>query len=327
MREPLFIKQNSARWKSYETDPASDPDELAERFITITDDLAYAKTFYPKSKTTIYLNGLAAGFHQSIYKNKKEKANRFIFFWQMELPLLFVQYRRQLLYSFIFFITFFLIGVLSSKYDRNFIRLILGDDYVNMTNENISKGDPFGVYKSQNEFLMFWQIAKNNLQVTAITFVAGITLSAGTMYLLFKNGIMVGCFQYLFIAQGLGIKSVMVIWIHGTLEISTIILAGAAGLIMGNSILFPKTFSRSVSLKKGALDGIKIMLGISPIVVTAAVFESFITRRTEMPMWLSISILTGSFLFIIWYVVIYPAYLSYNLKTAANTNEGENRTK
>lgn len=107
MREPLFIKQNSAKWKSYETEPAKDPDELAERFIIVTDDLAYSKTFYPKSKTTLYLNGLAAGFHQSIYKNKKEKANRFVFFWKTELPLLFKQYQRQILYSFIFFITFF----------------------------------------------------------------------------------------------------------------------------------------------------------------------------------------------------------------------------
>lgn len=323
MREPLFIKQNSAKWKSYETEPAKDPDELAERFIIITDDLAYSKTFYPKSKTTLYLNGLAAGFHQSIYKNKKEKANRFVFFWKTELPLLFKQYQRQILYSFIFFITFFLIGIISAKYDRTFIRFVLSDDYVNMTNENISKGDPFGVFKSQNEFVMFWMIAKNNLTVTAITFVLGITLSAGTVINLFRNGLMVGCFQYLFISKGLGIQSVLVIWIHGTLEISTIILAGAAGLIIGNSLLFPKTFSRMVSLKKGALNGLKIMLGISPIVVTAAVFESFITRHTEMPVWLSSLILGGSFLFIIWYVVIYPANLSHRLKIVEIANEGE----
>ncbi len=73
MRESLFIKQNSERWKQYETKPTHDPDELAERFISITDDLAYAKTFFPKSKTTTYLNGLAADFHQSIYRNKKDR--------------------------------------------------------------------------------------------------------------------------------------------------------------------------------------------------------------------------------------------------------------
>ncbi len=314
MREALFVKQNSAKWHEYENTPTNDPDELAERFVIISDDLAYAKTFYPQSKTTQYLNGLAAGFHQSIYKNKKEKTNRFIYFWQSELPLLFRKYHRQILYSFIFFIIFFLIGILSAKYDNSFVRYILGDDYVNMTNENISKGEPFGVFKSENEFLMFWMIAKNNITVTASTFVLGITFSLGTLLYLFKNGLMVGCFQYLFISKGLGIQSVLVIWIHGTLEISTIILAGAAGLIMGNSLLFPKTYTRFVSLKRGALDGLKIMLGIVPIVVAAAIFESFVTRHTEMPLWLSISILSGSFIFIVWYVIIYPLYLSRKLK-------------
>jgi uncharacterized membrane protein SpoIIM required for sporulation len=212
---------------------------------------------------------------------------------------------------------FFLIGIFSAKYDNSFVRFTLGDDYVNMTNENISKGDPFGVFKQENEFVMFWMIAKNNLTVTAITFLAGIAYSVGTLFYLFKNG----CFQYLFISKGFGMQSLLVIWIHGTLEISTIILAGAAGLIMGNSILFPKTYKRFVSLKKGAKDGLKIILGISPIIVTAAVFESFITRHTEMPVWLSASILTGSFLFILWYVIMYPLYLSLNLKSGKNTNE------
>jgi len=168
---------------------------------------------------------------------------------------------------------------------------------------------------------LLWMIAKNNLTVTAVTFLAGIAYSIGTLFYLFKNGLMVGCFQYLFISKNLGIQSVLVIWIHGTLEISTIILAGAAGLIMGNSILFPKTYKRFVSLKRGAKDGVKIIIGISPIVVAAAIFESFITRHTEMPAWLSASILIGSFLFILWYVIVYPLYLSRKLKTGNSTHE------
>ncbi|CAM3939590.1 stage II sporulation protein M [Mucilaginibacter galii] len=313
MREAFFIKQNSERWNNYEKVQTKDPDELAERFIAITDDLAYAKTFYPESKTTVYLNKLAAGFHQSIYKNKKEKTGRFAKYWKYELPLIFAQHQRQLLYSFIFFITFFLIGILSAKYDNTFVRLILGDAYVNMTNENIAKGDPFGVYKDKDSMYMFFRIAQNNLYVTTVNFVAGIFLSIGTLYVLFQNGIMLGAFEYLFISRGLGIQSVLVIWIHGTLEIATIIIAGAAGLILGNSIIFPKTYNRMVSLKKGALQGVKIIVGISPIVVLAAIFESFVTRHTEMPLWLSCSILLCSLFFILGYVVIYPMWLSRKL--------------
>ncbi|MEO6149487.1 MAG: stage II sporulation protein M [Mucilaginibacter sp.] len=313
MREALFIKQNTKRWKAYEQGKAKSPDELAENFVSITDDLAYAKTFYPRSNTTKYLNGLASGFHQSIYKNKKEKTSRFAIFWKFELPLLFFKYRRQLLYAFAFFMVFTLMGMFSAMYDTGFVRLILGNDYVNLTNDNIAKGDPFGVYKQGGELLMFAAIAANNIYVELRLFVSGIFLSVGTLYGLMQNGIMLGSFQYYFFSKGLGMESVLVVWIHGTLEISAIIIAGAAGLIMGNSLLFPKTYKRLVSLKMGAKDGVKIAIGIVPIFLVAALFEGFVTRHTEMPVWLSVLILTGSLTFIIWYVVIYPAQLNSKL--------------
>ena len=310
MREALFIKQNTQKWKDYENLTSAGPDKLAESFISITDDLAYAKTFYPKSNTTKYLNGLAARFHQTIYKNKKEKTSRLITFWQYELPLIFYKHRKPLLYSLLFFIAFSFMGVLSAKYDSNFIRLILGDNYVNMTNDNIAKGDPFGVYKQENEFLMFGMIALNNIMVELYTFVMGIIVSVGSVYQLMQNGIMLGSFEYYLISKGLGIQSLLVIWIHGTLEISAIIIAGGAGLILGNSILFPKTYTRMASLKNGAKDGLKIAIGLIPIFLTAAFFEGFVTRHTGMPAWLSLTILLSSLAFIIWYVILYPAILN-----------------
>mgnify|MGYP003343425160 FL=1 len=62
MREAQFLRQNKDRWRSYEMEPVADPDELADRFIRLTDDLAYARTFYPGSKVVPYLNGMAARF-------------------------------------------------------------------------------------------------------------------------------------------------------------------------------------------------------------------------------------------------------------------------
>ncbi len=306
MREALFVKQNAKKWEQYEQLQLHAPDELADRFITITDDLAYAKTFYPKSKTTAYLNGLAARLHQSIYRNKREKSGRFVSFWKYELPLLFKQYERQLLYAFLFFIVFCLMGALSAKYDDTFVRLIMGDGYVNMTNEHIENGDPFGVYKKMDPFEMFFYIAINNIWVSFVAFVLGVVFSVGTVYILIRNGIMLGSFQYYFFSKGLGWDSVLVIWIHGTLEISAIVIAGAAGLVLGNSILFPKTYSRMASFKQGAKDGLKIVIGLVPVFIAAAWLEGYVTRHTGMPVWASCSILAASLGFIIWYVIIYP---------------------
>ena len=306
MRESLFVKQNSKKWEAYEKLKTEDPDELARQFITITDDLAYAKTFYPKSKTTAYLNGLASRFHQSIYKNKKEKSSRFIHFWSTELPLLFKKHRKPLLYSFLFFIVFCFIGALSAKFDDRFVRVILSDEYVNMTNENIEKGDPFAVYKSQGEFIMFLYIAINNIYVSFWVFLNGVFLSIGTVMKLIHEAVRLGSFQYYFYSKGLGIESLLVVWIHGTLEISAIVIAGAAGLVLGNSILFPKTYTRLVSFKAGAKEGLKIIIGLIPVFIAAALLEGYVTRHTEMPVWLSSGILIASFIFIIWYVIIYP---------------------
>lgn len=309
MREALFVKQNSEKWKSYEHLQTKNPDELAHRFISITNDLAYAKTFYPKSQTTAYLNGIASLLHQSIYKNKKEKSGRFVHYWSFELPLLFKKYHKQLLYSFIFFVIAASIGALSAKYDDRFVRLIMGDGYVNMTNENIAKGDPFGVYKKMGEFEMFLYIAGNNVWVSLVMFVSGVLFSIGPVFFLLKNGVMLGAFEYYFFSKGLGAESILVIWIHGTLEILAIIIAGGAGLVLGHGLLFPKTYTRLVAFKNSAKDATKIAIGIIPIILLAAFFESFITRHTEMPMWLSISILAGSFIFMVWYVIIYPIQL------------------
>lgn len=323
MREALFVKQNAEKWKSYEQLRTTNPDELAQRFIDITNDLAYAKTFYPKSKTTAYLNGIASLLHQAIYKNKKEETGRFVRFWKLELPLLFYQYRRQLFYSFIFFVLSMCIGILSAKYDDNFLRLILGDSYVNMTNENIAKGDPFGVYKKENEFVMFFSIASNNIWVTLVTIVGGVFFCIGPVFAMLRNGIMLGAFEYYFFSKGLGAQSILVIWIHGTLEILTIIVAGGAGLVLGHGLLFPKTYTRLIAFKNSAKDAAKIALGVIPIILMAAFFESFITRHTEMPIWLSIAILASSLYFMVWYVIVYPMKL--NKRTQAYSHERTHR--
>lgn len=324
MREVTFLKKNAEKWKEIErflsTKEKTNPDKLAELFIELTDDLSYSRTFYPQSKTTQYLNSLTARIHQSIYKSKKERKERFIQFWKVEAPLLFYKHRMKILISFSIFMLSMLIGVVSSAGDTGFVRLILGDSYVNMTLENIDKGDPMAVYKQMNGIDMFLGITFNNIRVSFFAFVMGLLLSFGTAWILIYNGIMLGAFQYFFHFHGLLIESVLVIWIHGTLEISSIIIAGAAGITLGNSILFPGTYSRRVSFAIGAKEGLKMIVSLIPIFITAGFLESFITRLTEMPAVISAAIILGSLFFVIWYFVIYPIKL-FNKKGSKDESD------
>jgi len=107
-------------------------------------------------------------------------------------------------------------------------------------------------------------------------------------------------------------ESSRTIWIHGTIEISVIIIAGCAGLVLGNGMLFPKTFTRLESFKRSFKAGMKIMVSTIPFFIVAGFLEGFVTRHTEMPDWLAIFIILISFSAIVYYYVIYPIKLFKN---------------
>src|SRR5579872_6870926 len=287
---------------------------MAGQFTDLVNDLGYSKTFYPQSKVTQYLNGLASRIYLGIYRNKREEVSRIARFWKTELPLIVRKYHREIAYSFVIFVLFAVLAAFSAAHDETFVRGVLSDQYVDMTEDNIARGDPFGVYKSGDQVSMFFYIAVNNIKVSFLVFVLGIFVSIGTVWKLFENGVMVGAFQYFFFSKGLGWKSILVIWIHGTLEISSIIIAGAAGFVLGNSILFPGTHRRIDSLKRGGKDGLKMMIGLVPIFICAAFLEGFVTRYATMPIWLSLSILLASLIFVIWYFVLYPIRVEKKLR-------------
>jgi uncharacterized membrane protein SpoIIM required for sporulation len=314
MREVTFIKQNADNWKSFERILASkgkvDPDVLADLFIRLTDDLSYAQTFYPKSKTTTYLNGLTARVHRLIYRNKKEESGRLIHFWKWELPHLFYQHRVYILISFIIFVVSLALGLVSSAQDSHFARLILGNTYVSMTEENIANGNPLGVYAMHNGVVMFLSITFNNIFVAFRTFALGMLFSFGSAYIIMSNGIMLGAFEYIFLSHGLLQRSLLTVSIHGIIELTSIIIAGGAGILLGKSFLMPGSYTRIESFLAGARDGAKIVIGLIPLFIVAGFLESFVTRYTTMPLILNLLLLAALLSFIVWYVVLYPFSLN-----------------
>lgn len=311
MREVAFIKQNKEKWLSFETaisnNKFKEPDELASLYIHLINDLSYAQTYYPKSKVVTYLNYLASKAFQKIYKTKREDSNRIISFWKTEVPLLAYQYRKFIYLAFIIFSFFTFIGAISAANDGEFVRAILGDHYVDMTLENIDNGDPIAVYKSGSNWGSFIGITFNNLKVGIIAFIMGVFGGFGTVYILFKNCIMLGSFQYFFYDRGVFWESVRGIWIHGSMEIFAIVIEAAAGLILGASILFPGTYSRYASFKNGAKIGVKLLISTFPFTFSAGFLEGYVTRYSNvMPKSVSVSIILFTLGIIAYYYLVYP---------------------
>lgn len=314
MKEALFIKINRKEWlemeESLKDNRSLSADLLTEYYVRLTDDLAFARSNFPESKTHVFLNELASIVYQRIYRNKKESGSRFITFWKTEFPLVMHESRKELFYSFLIFGISALIGAVSTALDDTFVRLIMGDQYVNMTLQNIDEGDPMAVYKQAHQMPMFLGITLNNIMVSFMVFAYGVLFSVGAGYLLMRNGIMLGAFQYFFYQKGLLLTSALTIWIHGAIEISSIVIAGAAGLVIGNSFMFPGTLTRKASFRKGAKRGLKIVIGLVPLFIAAGFLESFVTRLTDMPDILKVVIILGTFGGVIYYTIIYPIQLT-----------------
>jgi uncharacterized membrane protein SpoIIM required for sporulation len=312
MKEVSFIRQNIEKWKSLEqvVDTFADrsPGEIADAYTVLSTDLSFSRSHYPKSRITIYLNNLASALHNSLHKTKKERLSRIRTFWMREIPDVIYQSRKELLASFAVFVISVLIGVVSALNDDSFVRLILGNGYVDMTLENIANGDPLGVYKTSSEIQMFLSITFNNIRVSFLIFAWGLLTGFGTGYGLFVNGVMVGAFQTFFFRQGadLGFESMLGVWCHGTFEISAIIIAGAAGFALGNGWFFPGTYPRLYSFKKGAKRGLKIVTGLVPVFIIAGFLESFVTRHTEYPTFIRLLIIIVSFACVVYYYLILP---------------------
>lgn len=309
MRETSFIKQNQKKWKEFEKileKNAKDPDKLNDLFVQITDDLSYSRTFYPNRSVRVYLNNLAQQVFHSIYKNKKTKSGRLIYFWTDELPQLVYHARKEFRLALIIFLSAMFIGAFSSYMDPEFPRAILGDTYVDMTLENIETGDPMAVYKQKGQFGMSLGITANNLFVAFLTFLLGVFFAIGSIAIMISNGVMVGAFQFFFFEQGVFMESFLTIWTHGTLEISAIIIAGAAGITMGKGLVFPGTLTRLQAFQKSARRGLKIMIGIVPIFILAGFIEGYLTRHTETPDSIRLVFILLCLAFILGYFIWYP---------------------
>lgn len=314
MKETEFINHNKKKWNRFEQlyeSTSNDPEELSDLYMDITDDLSYAQTFYPKRTVRVYLNQLAQKVYTGVHKQKGESFKKFFSVWKTSLPLEIYRSRNNLLFALIAFLVYVGVGVLTTAVDPEFPRQVLGDGYVEMTIQNIQKGNPLAVYESESQLQMFIQITTNNMKVAFLTFVVGFLFTFGTHILMFYNGVMLGAFQYFFHLKGLLITSFLGIWIHGAFEISAIVLAAGAGITAGNGLLFPRSYTRLQSLQLSTKRGLKIMLSLVPFIIIAGFLESYVTHNYQvLPDWSKWMLILLSFAIILFLYVFYPIYVA-----------------
>ncbi|MBX3594177.1 stage II sporulation protein M [Sphingomonas sp.] len=115
----------------------------------------------------------------------------------------------------------------------------------------------------------------HNAQISIMAFALGFAFGVPTLFLISSNGILLGAFYAVYVPKGLGVGLTGWLMIHGSTELSAIILAGAAGLHIGRAVAFPGARSRLDAASDAGRRGALVMIGVVLMLLVAGLLEGF----------------------------------------------------
>ncbi len=119
------------------------------------------------------------------------------------------------------------------------------------------------------------QLFSHNSGIAIFAFALGFAFGLPTAALLFYNGVYIGSFYAVFWAKGLQYELTGWLFIHGVTELFAVVLAGAAGFMIGGAAAFPGQLSRMESIKRAGEQAALVVIGAVTMLFLAALLEGF----------------------------------------------------
>lgn len=252
---------------------ASELDALSSGYRAVVADLAIAQRDYPDDTVTLALNQLAARAHLRLYQAPGGSWRRLLQFFTTDFGRRVRAERWYVLASAALLFGPALWAYLAALLDPTLRGTLVPADLRAVMASGRTWTDMEPVLRP----FMATVIFTNNIRVALTTFAGGILLGLGTLYVLVSNGLMLG--SILGAGQHYGVSSLLLAFIsaHGYLELSAIVLAGAAGLILGDGLLRPGLLRRRDAATRGARRAVELAVGTVPILIVAGMVEGFVS--------------------------------------------------
>jgi len=319
MKESLFISNNQKTWqeledilKTYNTKgkKPEDIDKLHRLFYlyqSACGHLSISRTRYGNTGTTEYLNSLVARAHQAIYITKPKSLSGILRFLLKGFPALIRKEYPIFLISTGIFVLSFLFSFLAVLYQEDYALSFVSAEYVNAIKNSV------GSVADINNAIASVYIFTNNISVGITAFALGITFGVGTVYVLAKNGMMLGALSAIAVNAGTGFTFWSLILPHSVPELFCIFVCGAAGLTIARSMIFPGLDSRRKSFSSGGKKALMMLSGTIPLFVLAGLTEGYFTPLPIDPLYKYIVAL-------IWLIVLFLYIFAGRKEKSPNRN-------
>ncbi len=236
-------------------------------------DLAVAQRDFPGDRVRTYLDQLLARAHPYVYQREVANWHGFLGFFTVGFPRLYRANARYVLASAALLFLPALVAYVATLTSTVGQEALVSPELLATIRAGRMWTDiPEQARPAVSTFLM-----THNLQVSIMAFAGGVLAGLGTVYVLVQNGVLLGAVLGACQAHGLGLPLVGFISAHGYLELSAVVIAGAAGLRLGYPLLAPGLQTRRAALAEGGRAAVRLLLGAAPLLVLAGSLEAFVS--------------------------------------------------
>ncbi|MGE5557745.1 MAG: stage II sporulation protein M [Bacillota bacterium] len=274
--------------------------EFAALYRQASADLASAQAQKLPADVVGFLNDLTARAYHQIYRTEKFSTHSIKHLILSEFPALCRANWRIITFTFLIMLAGWCLGFFGYLAGPETVAGFLPGGYVEII-DRYKSGTWFNEPMTARPFISSY-IMIHNVQVALYAFAGGMTLGIYTCYIIIFNGFFLGALSALFMQKKLLLSFWAMILPHGVIELSAIVLAGAAGFMLTRAFLFPGEYSRQDALKLYGPRAVRFILGTAFLLAIAALIEGFLSTISTkiIPEYarLSFAGLTGILLFL-----------------------------
>ena len=249
--------------------------QLGPLYRRVSSDLAYARLHATSADLVVHLNSLVGRAHALMFEAERPRSARqsLVHFYAHEFPALL---QKRLAY----FLAAVGISVLGGVFA--YWLVITHPDKLDVFIPEQLRASVQGwkegkvVHEAYASFSA--QLMTHNQTVGLVAFATGPALGFPTAYYMFYNGAMVGAMAALMTQVHQHQNFWPGILPHGIAELTARFICGAAGLLIGMSLLFPGQYHRVDSFKRSGSDAIKLVIGTFPLFIFAGIVEGMFSH-------------------------------------------------
>lgn len=278
--------------------PAQEVRELSLLYRGLINDLSRVRSSPDHQSLVPYLNNLAQRVHAKVYEKPPVRWSDLVDFLRVRFPVCFRKHSGVILMALIAFVLGTVLAMLTIHLDPQTADYFMPAPVIDMVRSGHLWTENIAAAPSESTFLM-----TNNIRVAITAYALGLLWGFGSLLILFQNGMFAfGGPLQICLMYGMGDELLMFMVPHGVIELTTVMIAGGAGMIIGFALLFPGQRPRWDAVRESSRDSLVLIMGCIPLLVIAGLIEGMVSTDPNVPPPLRLAVAALSALFLILYL-------------------------